>query len=232
MPLPDLRDWQVQRRRGIWRSAALRKGRVTTVVLDIGGVVIPTLFESVALAGFPRGPLDDDPDYLRVERGEMTERCYWDAVAAYDPELDLGTLWRSCSYVRVEMRAAIAAMLSRLRVVALTNDMSHWFGERWIERFPELSCFDAVVEAGQMGLAKPEPEAYLRAAATIGEEPSNCLLVDDQPVNLAGAERVGMRTQAFDVRAPRASTTELLKRLAIPASPPPRTFAIAEAEPR
>lgn len=225
-PLPDLHDWQVQRRRAIWRSAARRKGRVGTVMLDIGGVVIPTLFESVELPGFPRGPLADEPDYARVEAGEVSERDYWETVATRRPELDIGALWRSCSYVRAEVRAAIAAMLSRVRVVALTNDMSHWFGDGWLARFPELSAFDAVVEAAKLGALKPAPEAYVRAAEAVGEAPTGCLLVDDQPVNLEGAERVGMRTLVFDVRRPRESAAELLRSLAIPAHDVPRVFTI------
>jgi putative hydrolase of the HAD superfamily len=224
--LPDLRDWEVRRRRGIWRTAARRNGGVTTVVLDLGGVVLPTLFESVDLPGFPRGPLEDDAEYARVERGEASERDYWAGVGQRRPDLDIGRLQRCCTHVRGEMMTAIAAMLSRLRVVALTNDMSHWFGEReqWLERFPELGALDAVLEATRLGALKPAPEAYLRAAAAIGEEPRHCLLVDDLQANLDGAERVGMRTQPFDVRDPARSTADLLARLAIPAHQPPRVF--------
>lgn len=42
------------------------------------------------------------------------------------------------------------------------------------------------------GLRKPEPEAYLNAATTLGVSPSDCLFVDDRPVNVDGARSVGM----------------------------------------
>ncbi len=224
--MPDPRDWEVRRRRGIWRTAARRNGGVTAVLLDIGGVVIPTLFESVDLPGFPRGPLDDEPDYARVERGETSERAYWEALDAREPDIDVGSLWRCCSYVRGEMLSVIAALLSRLRVVAFTNDMGHWFGDRWRERFPELDAFDEVIEASTLGALKPKPEAYLRAADHLGEQPARCLLVDDQQVNLDGAAAVGMHTQLFDVRRPQESAAALLSRLAVPREERSRVFTL------
>ena len=51
------------------RRQALRRTRtaVSTVLLDMGGVVIPTLFESTAVPGFPAGPTGDDAEYRAVE---------------------------------------------------------------------------------------------------------------------------------------------------------------------
>ena len=45
------------------RRRALRRTRspVGTVLLDMGGVVIPTLFESTAVPGFPAGPTGPTP---------------------------------------------------------------------------------------------------------------------------------------------------------------------------
>lgn len=52
--------------------------------------------------------------------------------------------------------------------------------------------FDAVVISGEVGLHKPEPEIYLRAAKDAGVEPAACLFVDDLRENCEGAEAVGM----------------------------------------
>ena len=133
----------------------------------------------------------------------------------------MGALWRDCSRVRVEVRAAMGALAGRVRLVAFTNDMAHWFGPDWPGRFPELAGFDQVVEAARLGVLKPDPEAFRLAAAEIGEAPERCLFVDDLAVNLDGAAAVGMQTLLFEVRDPAGSVAALLARLGIDPDPGP-----------
>lgn len=233
---PD--DWDVRRRRTLRRLAAARSvgadpGRsLTTVVLDMGGVVIPTLFETAAARQFPAGPLTGEPDYRAVEAGDVPERDYWAQLAQRRPDLDIGELWRSCSYVRREIRALLGRVAGRFRIVAFTNDMAHWFGDDWPDRFPELRSFDAILEARRLGVLKPDPEAFRRAAEAVGERPCRCLFVDDLAANLDGAAAAGMLTELFDVVDPADSVARLLRRLelvgpAVPgAAEPPRVFRL------
>lgn len=217
--LADPSDRIVRRRRAVRRSAQARgvgrreRPSVTTLILDIGGVVIPTLFESVAVPELPPGPFGDDEAYVAVERGDGQERDYWAQLVAARPDVDIGALWRACSYVRREVRQVVAQLAGRVQIVAFTNDMSHWFGDDWRHRFAELDAFDQVVEASRLGALKPAPESFARAAAAIGEEPARCLFVDDLPANLHGAAAIGMATLHFDVRDPDGSIAELLHRL-------------------
>ncbi|MEU4625428.1 HAD-IA family hydrolase [Actinoplanes sp. NPDC023801] len=223
--LPDRDGWQTRRRRAIWRRAALAGQGFTTVILDIGGVIVPSLFESVALPDFPRGPLAAEPAYREVEQGRRSERAYWAGVAEQRPDLDLGRLWRDCTGLRPAMMAAIATMLSRMRVVAFTNDMAYWFGDDWLTgRFADLQALDDVLEARDFGVLKPDPRAYHLAAERIGEKPEHCLFVDDHQANLDGAAAVGMATQLFDVTTPQQTVAALLARLALPEAEPPRIF--------
>lgn len=212
----DADGWQLRRRRAVWRAAAGRVAdrgsirRVTVLVLDVGGVVIPTLFESVAIDGFPEGPFADDPAWRRVQRGETTERDYWAAVEAERPDLDVPALWKACSYVRDELRQALQTLCSRLRLVAFTNDMAHFFGEHWTGHFPEMRSFDVIVEAAKLGIDKPAPEAFSAAASAVGERADRCLFIDDLEVNLEGARRAGMHARLFDVRDPGRSIEGIL----------------------
>jgi putative hydrolase of the HAD superfamily len=216
LPTVDPSAWDVRRRRAVRRAAATRVAdpgsprRVSVLVLDVGGVVIPSLFESVDLQGFPTGPLGAEPAWSRVQRGETTERAYWDAVAAERPGLDVPALWRACSRVRDELRRALDLLAGAVRLVAFTNDMAHFFGEDGPRRFPEMAAFDAVVEASRLGVHKPDPEAFRAAAAHIGERPDRCLFVDDLQVNLRGAREARMHTRLFDVRDPADSIARVL----------------------
>lgn len=204
------------------RRRALRRTRpaVTTVVLDMGGVVIPTLFERVRVPSFPSGPFQDaerpDAEYAKVENGQMQERDYWARLAERHPELDIGELWRNCSIVREEMPGLLRRIGGRVRVTAFTNDMAHWFGPDWPARFPVLRAFDTILEASVLGVLKPEPAAFRAAAAALGEDPRRCLFVDDLAANLGGAAAVGMHTELFDVRDAPGSIDRIAASLGLP----------------
>ena len=227
-PLPDVdpHGWATRRRQSV-RRAALGRGadprarRIAAVLLDIGGVVIPQLFESVRRPGFPRGPLDGEERYRAVQRGELSERDYWAEVAAAQG-IDVGALWREHTRVREDMHHALRALASRVRLVAFTNDMTHFFGERWPGRYPVFALFDELIEASRIGPPKPHPEAFVRVAAAIGEPIERCLFVDDLQANIDGARSVGMPTRYFDVRDPAGSLRALLDDLGLADLPPER----------
>ena len=121
------------------------------------------------------------------------------------------------------MRAEVVALLGRLagrvRVVAFTNDMAHWFGDDWPARFPAVTRFDAVLEAAKLGVLKPDPEAFRAAAAALGEDPRRCLFVDDLAANLDGARAVGMAATAFAVTDPAASVARILDAVGLDSAP-------------
>lgn len=74
-----------------------------------------------------------------------------------------------------------------LRTGLLSNS---WGAEYDRNGWDEL--FDDVVISGEVGLRKPEPEIYLLAAHRLGLAPQQCVFVDDLPINVRGAAKVGM----------------------------------------
>lgn len=62
-------------------------------------------------------------------------------------------------------------------------------------------CFDEVVASGDIGFAKPEPEAYEIAADRLGVRLEGCVFIDDREEYCEGARSVGMqaiRYQGFE----------------------------------
>ncbi|MCC7054602.1 MAG: HAD-IA family hydrolase [Gemmatimonadaceae bacterium] len=49
-----------------------------------------------------------------------------------------------------------------------------------------------LVTADDVSRGKPDPEGYLRAAALLGVDPSQCVVVEDAPAGLAAARAAGM----------------------------------------
>ncbi len=220
-----------QRRRAVRRAAAARSrggpGRlqITTVVLDLGGVVVPTLFEVVRDRDLPGGPFGNDERYADVERGRLQEREYWAELSRTRPDLDIGDFMRTRLFIRGEIREMLRELGGRVQIAALTNDMAHWFGPDWTQRFPEFANFDRLLEAARSGVLKPDPSVFRWALGRLGEPPGACLFVDDLTANLNGARAAGMQTELFDVTDPAESITRIVARLGLQATAsPPRVF--------
>src|SRR4051794_2463861 len=56
---------------------------------------------------------------------------------------------------------------------------------------------DAVVSSARIGLAKPDPAAFVEAARLVSVAPARCLFVDDRSDNVEGAREAGMRAEVF-----------------------------------
>lgn len=58
-------------------------------------------------------------------------------------------------------------------------------------RLPKVS-----VTSEMLALGKPDPEGYLKAAAALGVDSSDCIVFEDAPAGLTAAHRAGMRSVA------------------------------------
>lgn len=74
----------------------------------------------------------------------------------------------------------------------LTNVSSGGLRHRFSQE--ELDAhFDAIVASGEIGYAKPEPEAYEIMADRLGLRLDECVMIDDRQVCVDGAQAVGMQ---------------------------------------
>ena len=69
------------------------------------------------------------------------------------------------------------------------DGLLHYFAQKDIDHY-----FDEVVVSGEIGYAKPEPEAYEIAAAHLSVRTDECIFTDDKRDYCEGAQAVGMRT--------------------------------------
>ncbi len=71
--------------------------------------------------------------------------------------------------------------------------------------FNQIVCGD-MIERG-----KPEPDIYLRASEIIGENPNECLALEDSPMGILSAYRAGMKPVMIpDLLQPDEGTSRLL----------------------
>lgn len=200
------------------------------LVLDFGGVITRTLFEThertEAALGLPdgsltwRGPFDpaSDPHWRSMQAGKISERDYWQIRAVEVGKL-AGKNWTTMQEFVVAARGTDAAAVIRPealetietvkaaghRVAILSNELDLFYGPDFREDLPFRHHLDIVVDATYTGILKPDPRAYRQCITALGLEASDCVFVDDQQRNITGAVVVGMRTVHFDVHKPAAS---------------------------
>jgi putative hydrolase of the HAD superfamily len=77
------------------------------------------------------------------------------------------------------------------KIGLLSNAGANWLDDLFKQHQTKL--FDAVCLSCDTGYVKPQPEAYLAAARSLGATPEECVFVDDQERYCTGARDVGMQ---------------------------------------
>ncbi len=160
------------------------------------------------------GPVDPSTDPLwqeMVSGAGLSERDYWsrranDVGRAAGQDLSLRDYMKMLyeppvpEMVRPDATKVVKAALdSGYGVSLLTNDMRAFHGTEWENDVPFLQLMDHIADCSDTGILKPDPRAFQRATDIIGVEPDRVLFVDDQPLNVAGADAFGMHGYWFDI---------------------------------
>lgn len=200
------------------------------LILDFGGVVTRTLFETHDLTeralGLPPGTLDwqgpfhpaEDALWQRMQAGDISERDYWRERTREVGAL-IGEHWSEMSQfvhaargadpaavIRPEFHETIdAARAMGAKLAILSNELDLFYGADFREKLPFLSDFDVIIDATYTEILKPDPRAYALVLDALNLPAAACVFVDDQQRNIDGALAVGLQTVHFDVARPHAS---------------------------
>jgi putative hydrolase of the HAD superfamily len=173
----------------------------------------------------PFAPVPDD-EWQKVLGGALSERAYWtrrgaEFAAAMGRSQDTGQ-GDSTGGIKALMAAlfhgpprgllrpgALALMrdarAAGLPVGILTNDLRLFQPAAFVAGLALGDLADDVIDGSVEGIMKPDPRIYRLSAARLGVACEDVVFLDDQPVNLAGAEAVGMTAVRVDVTQPQAA---------------------------
>ncbi len=199
------------------------------LLLDFGGVcsLYPVELHRQTEAGFGLepgsltwlGPVDPDTDPLWREllAGRLTEREYWDrrvaeiGVAA-GRALSVREYMSNCfdlPEAQIIRPAAVdvvtAARSAGVKTGILTNDLEAFLSPEFKQKIAFFRLIDTLTDVSHAGILKPDQRAYERALNELQAGADEVLFVDDQPGNVAGAQRLGITSIHFDMRNPVAS---------------------------
>jgi putative hydrolase of the HAD superfamily len=71
--------------------------------------------------------------------------------------------------------------------------------EKWRAKLPIDEIFELVVDSAWVGMRKPDPAIYELTLERLGDiEPTECLFIDDNEVNVEAARELGMTAIHFE----------------------------------
>lgn len=186
--------------------------------------MIRTPFE---LNDYPwQGPFDPTSDdlWLQSQRGQITEREYWQRRTAslYPDDADPTFTFMRTLYEQPEgaiVRPEVVGLIDDLRagqvrVAALSNDLAAFHPPEWIRRMTIMARFDPLIDLSHTGVLKPEPAAFRYALDQLGVDGTEVVLLDDQVPNVEGAREAGLGAVWFDVTDVPGSVTRMRAELA------------------
>jgi glucose-1-phosphatase len=181
--------------------------RIRTLLFDLGGVVIDFDFDRAFRFWAARASVEaselglrfslDEP-YEQHERGQLHVSDYFASLRrSLNIDLSDDEFLEGWNDVYLGVMPGISAMLTiaseHFPLYAFTNSNSAHQSE-WSVRFAkELSIFKDIFVSSELGLRKPDPQAFCEVANRTGFIVSEFLFFDDTPENIEGARTAGMK---------------------------------------
>ena len=183
--------------------------KITTVLIDFGGVIADEGFREGLREIGRRNGLSPDQFFLDAERliaetgyltGGAREREFWEALRQETGVMELDGVLREEILRRFTLRPAMIAWLDRMRAAGLTvamlSDQTNWLEE--IDA--ETGLFhhvDRVFNSFRLGKSKRDATLFDDACKALHSEPSATLFIDDNPGHIERAALRGLRTLRF-----------------------------------
>jgi len=188
-----------------------RSPQATTVVFDLGGVLIDwdprylyrSLFagDDVAMETFLATVCTPDWN-RRQDAGRPWSEAVAELVAAHPQQRDLIVAYRErWAETLGDPIDPTVEVLAELRAAAVPlYALSNWSAETFPiarPRYPFLDWFDGIVLSGEVGAAKPDARIYEALLERYRLDPASLVFVDDVAENVAAAEALGLRSIRF-----------------------------------
>jgi len=195
---------------------------VHAVVLDMDGTLLDTesvykacTLQTLADLGWP-----DQFELIHAMVGLSSAKCDAVLMNHFGPTFPLEQYHAQFKVKRAaRVQAGIALKPGTLELLdllaradfpmAIATSSSRVAAEQHLAIAGIRDRFETVVTVDDVAQAKPDPEVYLRAAASLGVDPVHCVAVEDSAAGVLAASLAGMSTYMVpDMNAPDAQTAE------------------------
>jgi putative hydrolase of the HAD superfamily len=183
----------------------MEKTMISTVIFDVGGVLIRTEDKRNRRAlevrlGLPPGRAEqlvfNNKHGRAAQLGQISAAELWASIGA---ELGLDTAgvaqFRQEFFAGDRLNEPLLAFVHSLRPRYQTAIISNFMDDLptvITDVFPIAPAFDLIVGSAAEGVMKPNAEIFERTLARLGKRPEETVFVDDFIENVEGARAVGM----------------------------------------
>ncbi|MFZ1686065.1 MAG: HAD family phosphatase [Flavobacteriales bacterium] len=192
---------------------------IDTILLDLGGVLIDVHYERTAHEFAALGFADFDRLYSKAkqdhlfdgfETGALTPAQFRDGIRrvlheALD-DVTIDRCWNAMlGSIPAQRMELVADLRMRYRVLLLSNTNAIHVPaftaivalENGITDFK--GCFDGAYYSCEMGLRKPDAQAYHHVIKQHGAVPERTLFIDDSVQHVVGAREAGLHAEHLDL---------------------------------
>lgn len=181
---------------------------IKALLFDLGGVVVDVDFTRVFRAWASLSEISEsdiksqfkmDEPYRQHERGQIQAVAFWQhlrecfQLTASDAEMS--TAWNSIFGGEITRSLdAIDGVRHSIPTFGFSNtNRTHQI--YWEHHYPRLqNTFEKLYVSSELGLRKPDAEAFNFVLNDIEVNADELLFFDDSPENIEGAEKVGIQT--------------------------------------
>jgi putative hydrolase of the HAD superfamily len=188
---------------------ARRETGITALFFDVGGVLLSNGWDRrsrrhcIETFGLDWEEFQDRHEFVSeaFETGKMTLDDYLDRTVFYRARDFSRKEFVDGMYEESHRLSGTLEFVSSLRgryLLATLNNESRELSDYRIEQFGLRKVFDVFLTSSYVGVKKPQ-EGIFRIALDITQRRADeSVFIDDRPLNLESAKRVGLHTIAFD----------------------------------
>ena len=174
---------------------------IKNVIFDLGKVLINFDFDGFYIAlGYDSAErtLDEaNEPILLFEAGKISKAAFFEEIKkiyGFDLSLkEFEIIWCSVFSEAKDMIELARKISEKYNVFILSNTDEIHFPYIW-KNFPELHFFEKnLMLSYELNSVKPEKEIFINAIEKFTLIPSECVFIDDRPVNVNVAEKLGMK---------------------------------------
>ena len=180
--------------------------QVSALFWDVGGVLLTNAWDgaqrrrALQQFGLDEAEFQDRHEMLvsSFERGKISLDEYLDRTIFYRPRSFTRDAFRdfmfSLSQPNNDVLALARELAKSCRCMSTINNESRELNQYRIQTFGLRDIFGLFVSSCFVGLRKPEVGIYQLALEITQKQPEECCFIDDRPLNLESATRLGMHT--------------------------------------
>ena len=183
-----------------------------TIIFDLGGVLVDWNPEYVFLNEFKGDRKKMNWFFENIctnewneqqDRGKLISKATEERIKLFPKYKSLIKMyyekWEYMLKGEISGSVEILKKLKKMKfnLIALTN----WSAETFpvaLKRFKFLKLFSGIVVSGEIQMLKPFPEIYNHTLKKYDLNPSECIFIDDRPVNVSGAKKCGIDGIIFE----------------------------------